>query len=133
VPTIWHSRGLGWRIHESVEDTKLSTNKQHSLSQLAKELRQEAAATAMDSNWRIVDPSKYPQQVCRGLARLLSRREVRGESARLLAKHIGDRLPPGGGRCGQKRGEATSQAPRTSSSERWCTSCKKWRFDASCA
>jgi hypothetical protein len=26
------SRGLGWRIHESVEDTKLSTNKQLSLS-----------------------------------------------------------------------------------------------------
>ena len=26
------SRGLGWRIHESVEDTKLSTNKQHTLS-----------------------------------------------------------------------------------------------------
>ena len=26
------SRGLGWRIHESVEDTKLSTHKQHSLS-----------------------------------------------------------------------------------------------------
>jgi len=27
------NRGLGWRIHESVEDTKLSTNKQHSLRQ----------------------------------------------------------------------------------------------------
>ena len=27
------SRGLGRRIHESVEDTKLSTNKQHILSQ----------------------------------------------------------------------------------------------------
>ena len=27
--------GLGWRIHESVEDTKLSTNKQHTLSQHA--------------------------------------------------------------------------------------------------
>jgi hypothetical protein len=26
------SRGLGWRIHGSVEDTKLSTNKQHTLS-----------------------------------------------------------------------------------------------------
>ena len=26
------SRGLGWRIHESVEDTKLSTNKQLTLS-----------------------------------------------------------------------------------------------------
>jgi hypothetical protein len=25
------SRGLDWRMHESVEDTKLSTNKQHSL------------------------------------------------------------------------------------------------------
>ena len=29
------SRGLGWRMHESVEDTKLSTNKQHSLSLVA--------------------------------------------------------------------------------------------------
>jgi hypothetical protein len=28
------SRGLGQRIHESVEDTKLSTNKQHTLSLL---------------------------------------------------------------------------------------------------
>jgi len=27
-------QGLGWRIHESVEDTKLSTNKQHTLSHL---------------------------------------------------------------------------------------------------
>jgi hypothetical protein len=27
------SRGLGWGIHGSVEDTKLSTNKQHTLSQ----------------------------------------------------------------------------------------------------
>jgi len=26
------NRGPGWRIHGSVEDTKLSTNKQHSLS-----------------------------------------------------------------------------------------------------
>jgi hypothetical protein len=26
------SRGLGWQIHGSVEDTKLSTNKQHTLS-----------------------------------------------------------------------------------------------------
>jgi hypothetical protein len=28
---IWR-RGPGWRIHGSVEDTKLSTNKQHTLS-----------------------------------------------------------------------------------------------------
>jgi len=31
---LFCGRGLGWRIHESVEDTKLSTNKQHSLSDL---------------------------------------------------------------------------------------------------
>ena len=33
VQRTQRSRGhcLGWRIHESVEDTKLSTNKQHSL------------------------------------------------------------------------------------------------------
>jgi hypothetical protein len=30
------SRGLGWRIHGRVEDTKLSTNKQHSLSLAAR-------------------------------------------------------------------------------------------------
>jgi hypothetical protein len=30
-PKLRQSRGLGWRIHESVEDTKLSTNKQHTL------------------------------------------------------------------------------------------------------
>jgi len=28
------SRGLAWQMHESVEDTKLSTNKQHSLCTL---------------------------------------------------------------------------------------------------
>ena len=33
TPRSWMvSRGLGWRKHGSVEDTKLSTNKQHSLS-----------------------------------------------------------------------------------------------------
>ena len=35
------SRGLGWRIHESVEDTKLSTNKQHTLSDRAHNLNRE--------------------------------------------------------------------------------------------
>ena len=35
------SRSLGWRIHESVEDTKLSTNKQHSLSERGRERERE--------------------------------------------------------------------------------------------
>ena len=33
------SRGLGWRMHESVEDTKLSTNKQHTLSWASRRAR----------------------------------------------------------------------------------------------
>jgi len=37
------SRCLGWRIHGSVEDTKLSTNKQHSLSQAGKRPRRGSA------------------------------------------------------------------------------------------
>jgi len=37
------SRGLGWRIHESVEDTKLSTNKQHTLSRPRLPLRSPAS------------------------------------------------------------------------------------------
>jgi len=31
-------QGLGWRIHESVEDTKLSTNKQHTLSHRCRDI-----------------------------------------------------------------------------------------------
>jgi hypothetical protein len=47
IPTVFQSdshwknpssRCLGWRIHESVEDTKLSTNKQHTLSNGFQEL-----------------------------------------------------------------------------------------------
>ena len=34
------SRGSGWRIHGSVEDTKLSTNKQHSLSEAMQLLKE---------------------------------------------------------------------------------------------
>ena len=36
---FYASRGLGRRIHGSVEDTKLSTNKQHSLSLTALRVR----------------------------------------------------------------------------------------------
>ena len=39
------SRGLGWRIQESVEDTKLSTNKQHSLSAVLYTVRGIAAVS----------------------------------------------------------------------------------------
>ena len=59
--------------------------------------------------------SKYPQQVCRGFARLLSRGGKYG--ARVLAcwrSTLATGSPRAGGRCGQTKGVVPSQAPRTS-------------------
>ena len=53
---------------------------------------------------RAADPSRYPQQVCRGLARLLSHGQVNSEEAQWLAKQIGSRLPPGWGAVWTERG-----------------------------
>ncbi len=43
------SRGLGWRIHESVEDTKLSTNKQHTLSKALLQAEIQSSKNQLDS------------------------------------------------------------------------------------
>jgi hypothetical protein len=67
------------------------------LSQLVSELQQDVTGTATEIDWRAADPSRHLQNVCRGLARLLSHREVSCESARWLAKQIGNRLSPGSG------------------------------------
>ena len=44
-------RGLGWQIHGSVEDTKLSTNKQHTLSQDALLLCDNEAVLRVIRKW----------------------------------------------------------------------------------
>ena len=67
------------------------------LSQLVSELQQHVTGTVTEIDWRAADPSRHPQNACRGLARLLSRGDVSCESARWLAKQIGDRLPLGSG------------------------------------
>jgi hypothetical protein len=41
-------------------------------------LRQETTVAAEEARWRASDSSRYPQQVCRGLARLLSHGIVKG-------------------------------------------------------
>jgi hypothetical protein len=43
------------------------------------------------------DPSRHPQNVCRGQAQLLSHGSVSCEGAQWLAKQIRDRLSPGWG------------------------------------
>jgi hypothetical protein len=83
------------------------------LSQLVSELQQDVTGTATEIDWRAADPSRHPQNVCRGLARLLSHGEVSCESARWLAKQIGDRLPPGWGAVWRDKGCSALEGPPT--------------------
>jgi hypothetical protein len=76
----------------------------HHLLQMVTKLQQGADAAAEEVGWRAADPSRYPQHVCRGLARLLSHRKVTSEGARWLAQQIGGRLPPGWGAVWMERG-----------------------------
>ena len=76
----------------------------HHLLQIVTKLKQGADAAAEEAGWKANDPSRYPQQVCRGLAQLLSQGKVDSEDAQWLARHIGGRLPPGWGAVWMKRG-----------------------------
>jgi hypothetical protein len=81
------------------------------LLQMVTTLPQGTTGTAEEIRWRMADPSKHPQLVCRGLARLLSHGEVASEGVRWLAKQIGERLPPGWGLCVGREDVASSKAP----------------------
>jgi hypothetical protein len=76
----------------------------HHLLQMVTKLKQGAVAASEEDGWRAADPSRYPQQVCRGLAQLLLHGKVTSEGARWLARQIGDRLPPGWGGVWIERG-----------------------------
>ena len=72
----------------------------HHLLQIDTKLKQGADAAAEEAGWKAADPSRYPQQVCRGLARLLSQGKVDNEGAQWLARQIGGSFPQGGEQCG---------------------------------
>ena len=76
----------------------------HHLLQIVKGLKQGTGAAAEGDSWRTADPSRYLQQVCRGLAQLLSREQVNSEEAQWLVKQVGSRLPPGWGATWTERG-----------------------------
>ena len=67
----------------------------HHLLQIVKGRKQGIGVAAEGARWRTADPSRYPQQVCRGLAQLLLREQVDIEEAQWLAKQIGSRLRRG--------------------------------------
>ena len=46
--------------------------------------KQGIGGAAEEASWRIADPSRYPQQVCRGLVQLLLREQVNSEEAQWL-------------------------------------------------
>ena len=78
------SRGLGWRIHESVEDTKLSTNKQHTLLTMGGVRR------------RLIKPRTVLRNQCGRLSRVvtltkvwLRRGKCRGEQLKRRAHRRG--------------------------------------------
>jgi len=83
------------------------------LLQIVTKLKQGADAAAEEVGWKAADPSRYPQQVYRGLARLLSPGRVTNEGARWLARQIGGRRPPGWGAVGMERGRSKLEGTLT--------------------
>jgi hypothetical protein len=85
----------------------------HDLLQMIIKVKQGVDAVTEEEGWKAADPSRYPQQVCRGLARLLSQGRVDSEGARWLARQIGGRLPPGWGAVWMERGCSTLEGTLT--------------------
>ena len=75
-------------VQEPEQIPSTSECERHMLRIVTK-LRQETTVAAEEARWTAADPSRYPQPVCRGLARLLSHGNVNSEGAQWLAKHIG--------------------------------------------
>ena len=88
------------------------------LLQIVKGRKQGIGVAAEGARWRTADPSRYPQQVCRGLAQLLLREQVDIEEAQWLAKQIGSRLPPGWGATWTERGCGELTETRTDQRQR---------------
>jgi hypothetical protein len=89
---VWVERQERKPPAKEPERTSITHECASQLSQLVSELQQDVTGTATEIDWRAAaDPSRHPQNVCRGLARLQSHGEVSfSESARWLAKQIGD-------------------------------------------
>jgi hypothetical protein len=108
--------------------------RQRLLRSFSTKLEQGGDVAAEEVGWTTADPSRYPQQVCRGLARLLSHGKVTSEGARWLARQIGGRLPPGWGAvwmergCSELEGTLTAQPQQMMNylraMEIWCVLCQ---------
>jgi hypothetical protein len=100
----WVERQEGKSEGHPLEQLPTTSECGHHLLQMIIKLKQGVDAVTEEEEWRAADPSRYPQQVCRGLAQLLSQANVDSEGARWLARQIGGRLPPGWGAVWRERG-----------------------------
>jgi hypothetical protein len=112
---IWVERQENKSVVNEPERLPTTSECGRHLLRIVKGLKQGTGAAAEEASWRTADPSRYPQQVCRGLAQLLSCAQVNSEEAQWLAKQVGSRLPPGWGAtwtergCGELEGTPTDQ------------------------
>ncbi len=112
---IWVERQENKSVVNEPERPPTTSECGRHLLQIVKGLKQGTGSAAEGSSWRTDDPSRYPQQVCRGLAQLLSCAQVNSEEAQWLAKQVGSRLNPGWGAmrtergCGELEGTPTDQ------------------------
>jgi hypothetical protein len=112
---IWVERQENKSVVNEPERLPTTSECGHHLLRIVEGLKQGTGAAAEGASWRTADPSRYPQQVCRGLAQLLSGAQVNSKEAQWLAKQVGSRLPPGWGAtwtergCGELEGTLTDQ------------------------
>jgi hypothetical protein len=101
---IWVERQENKSVVNEPERLPTTGECGHHLLQIVTGWKQGIGVAAEGASWRTADPSRYPQQVCRGLVQLLLCEQVDSEEAQWLAKQIGSRLPPGWGATWTERG-----------------------------
>jgi hypothetical protein len=112
---IWVERQENKSVVNEPERLPTTSECGRHLLRIIEGLKQGTGTAVEEASWRTADPSRYPQQVCRGLAQLLSCAQVNSEEAQWLAKQVGSRLPPGWGAtwtergCGELEGTLTDQ------------------------
>jgi hypothetical protein len=112
---IWVERQENKSVVNEPERLPTTSECGRHLLRIVEGLKQGTGAAVEEASWRTADPSRYPQQVCKSLAQLLSCEQVNSDEAQWLAKQIGSRLPPGWGAtwtergCGELEGTLTDQ------------------------
>jgi hypothetical protein len=124
----WVERQEGTSEGHPLKQPPTTSECGHNLLQIVIKRKQGVDAETEEEGWEADDPSRYPQQVCRGLAQLLSQSHVDSESARWLARQIEGRLPPGWGAVWRERGCSELQGSLADQLQLVGATYESWRF-----